>query len=584
MNVRLLAFAALVACAGPKPETRASGPASPEASASSGAPVAQAPAGAAAAPSTAEGANQPGSPSATAAPPSQRQSGAQPPGTTARVGKEPQKAAETGTVPAAQASQGTRTTAPAPALMPEQAFRQTAPPPLAVQPHFVAPVPAQRKLKNGARVLVVENHQIPLVAVGVRFLHGVDADPPDRPGLAEFVADTVDEGTRTRSAEKLAEQIEDLAAHLFAGAGLESATVHLNCLTETLPQALELLADVVQNPAFRKEDVERVRVLKLTQLEQKKASIGALASDEADKLLFGPEHPWGKPSGGTPESVSAITPEELAAFHHGFWVPNDAVISVSGDVKTAEIVALLEKAFAGWKRRPLPKLSLPKLPPLPGRRIDALDKANATQSQVWVVGRLFPARNPDAVALRVGNQALGGLFTSRLNSNLREKHGYSYGVRSGLSLLREGGTFTASGGVIAKNTVEAVREYENELEKFAGGDITDAELAASKEAMIRGLPSALETNDAVAGALSNLVSLRLPLDYYKALPDRIARVSRADVRRVVRRWVKPVAWPVVIVGPVGQSKEQLTSLKLGPVSVEPAPGSAPAAGKPAAVQ
>lgn len=584
MNLRLLALAALVACAGSKPETRASGRASPEASASAGTPVAPAPAGAAAAPSPGEGANRPDSPSSTATPPRQ-QPGAQPPGTPARVGKEPQKAAETGTVPAAQASQGgARTTAPAPGLMPEQAFRQTAPTPLAVQPHFVAPVPAQRKLKNGARVLVVENHQIPLVAVGVRFLHGVDADPPDRPGLAEFVADTVDEGTRTRPAEKLAEQIEDLAAHLSTGAGLESATVHLNCLAETLPQALELLADVIQNPAFRKEDVERVRVLKLTQLEQKKASIVALASDEADKLLYGPEHPWGKPSGGTPESVSAISPEELAAFHHKFWVPNNAVISVSGDVKTAQIVPLLEKAFAGWKPRPVPKLSLPKLPPLPGRRIDALDKANATQSQVWVVGRLFPARSSDAVVLRVGNQALGGLFTSRLNSNLREKHGYSYSVRSGLSLLREVGTFTASGGVIAKNTVEAVREYENELEKFSSGDITDAELASSKEAMIRGLPSALETNDAVAGALSNLVSLRLPLDYYKTLPDRIARVSRADVRRAVRRWVKPGAWPVVIVGPVGQSKEQLTSLKLGPVSVEPAPGSAPAAGKPAAVQ
>jgi len=320
MNLRILALAALVACAGSKPEARPGGSsASAPTPPSSGTAVAQTPPTTSAAPGTTGSANQPATqpPGATG----QQQPGAagqqQPGTTTGQVGKEPQKGTETGTVPAAQAAQGARSGTTEPALMPDQEFRQSAPPPLAVQPHFIAPVPVQRKLKNGARVLVVENHQIPLVAVDVRFLHGVDADPPDRPGLAEFVADTVDEGTRTRPAEKLAQEIEDLAAHLSAGAGLQSATVHLNCLTETLPQALELLADVVQNPAFRKEDVERVRILKLTQLEQKKASIGALASDEADKILFGPAHPWGKPSGGTPESVGAITPEELAAFQIG---------------------------------------------------------------------------------------------------------------------------------------------------------------------------------------------------------------------------------------------------------------------------
>src|SRR5207244_3108151 len=239
------------------------------------------------------------------------------------------------------------------------------------------------------------------------------------------------------------------------GAGLETASVHLNCLSETLPQALALMADVVQNPAFHKEDVERVRVLKLTQLEQKKASLGALAGDEAARILFGAQHPWGQPAGGTPESVGAITPEELAAFHARFWVPNDAIISVSGDVKPAEIVRQLDQAFGSWKPRPISKLKLPPIPPLPGRRIDALEKPTATQSQVWVVGRMFKASDPDALPLRLGNLVLGGLFTSRLNLNLREKHGFSYGVFSRLSLMRQGGTFTASGGIVAKNTMVA---------------------------------------------------------------------------------------------------------------------------------
>ncbi|MCA1826785.1 MAG: M16 family metallopeptidase [Myxococcales bacterium] len=488
----------------------------------------------------------------------------------------PEKVA-TGTAPAAEAPQQTSPppAAPEPPLMPDQAFRAEQPKPLPVQPHFAAPVPVQKKLKNGARVLIVENHQVPLVAVDVRFLHGVDADPKDRPGLAEFVADTVDEGTRTRPAQKLAEAIEDLAAHLGAGASLEGSAVHLNCLSETLPQALELLADVVQNPAFRPEDVERVRVLRLTALEQKRASLGALANDEADRILFGPEHPWGKPSGGTPESAAATTPADLAKFHDTWWVPNDAVISVSGDVKVDEIVKLLDEKFAGWKPKKLPALSLPPLPKLSKRSIVALEKPTATQSQVWVIGHLFKANDPEAVALRVANLPLGGMFTSRLNMNLREKHGYSYGVRSGVSLMRDTGTFAATGGIIAKNTVEAVAEYENELKKFSDGEVSDVELANAKETMIRGLPASLETNDAVSSAMGTLVSLGLPLDYYKSLPGRITKITKGDVKRVVTKWIKPDKWPVVIVGPVGQSKTALEKLDLGPVTIAPAPGVPP---------
>jgi zinc protease len=500
-------------------------------------------------------------------------------GISAQIGKDtPQKTDPTVLPPsAAEMAQ----VAPASPLMPDAPFRAQQPPPLAQQPHFTPPVPVQRKLKNGARVLIVENHSLPLVAINVRFLHGVDADPKEKAGLAEFVADMVDEGTKTRSAARLAEEVEDLAAHLGASAALETANVHLNCLTETLPKALELMADVVQHPAFRTKDVERVRVLKLTALEQKKASVGALAADQAALILYGPDHPWGQPAGGTPQSVGSITPADLAAFHARFWVPNDAVISVAGDVKAAEIVQLLEKKFASWKPRPISRSSLPALPRLARREIVALEKPGTTQAQVWVVGHLFKASDPDAIPMRVANMTLGGLFTSRLNMNLREKHGYSYGVGSSVSMMRRTGSFSARGGVVAQNTVEAVAEYENELQKFSTGQVTPAELAAAKEALIRGLPANLETNDAVSTAMANLISLGLPLDYYRTYASRVGKVSQADVRRVATRWIKPARWPVVIVGPVAQSKEALEKLKLGPVSIAPAvPGGKPSAAAP----
>jgi len=488
-------------------------------------------------------------------------------GVSTQVGKEtpPKDESSVVTPPAAQTAQ----IAPAP-LMPDAPFRAEPPRPLARQARFEPSVPVQRKLKNGARVLIVENHALPLVAIDVRFLHGVDADLPGKAGLAEFVADTVDEGTKSRPAEKLAEEIEDLAAHLGAGASLETANVHLNCLTETLPKALELMADVVQNPAFRPEDVERVRVLKLTALEQKKANTGALAADQAAKILYGPDHPWGQPAGGTPQSIASITPADLAAFHARYWVPNDAVISVAGDVSAAEIVRLLEQKLGSWKAKPLPKTPLKPFPRLARREIVALEKPGTTQSQVWVVGHLFKATDPDAIPMRVANMTLGGLFTSRLNMNLREKHGYSYGVGSSVSLLRRTGSFLARGGIVSQNTVEAVAEYENELQRFSNGDVTPVELAAAKEALVRGLPAALETNDAVSGAMANLVSLGLPLDYYRTFAARVGKVSRADVKRVATRWITPSRWPVVIVGPVAQSKEALKKLNLGPVSVKPA--------------
>jgi zinc protease len=503
--------------------------------------------------------------------------GTQPPGA---AGQKPAESAPGGTTTALQSARPSEPSGPAPSMMPDEGFRAAPPQPLASQPRFEAPKPSVRKLKNGARLLVVENHSVPLIAIDIRFLHGVDADPHDKAGLAGFVADTVDEGTESRPAEKLAAEIEDLAAHIFASASLESTTAHLNCLSETLPQALALFADIVQHPAFRKQDVERVRVLRLTGLAQKKASVGALASDEAVRLLYGDAHPWGQPSGGTPQSVASITPDDLASFHRAFWVPNDAVISVSGDVTPDQITARLNEAFATWKPRPLPRLRLPKLPKLGPRSIDALEKANATQSQVWVLGRLFPARDlSDAIPLRVANLTLGGLFTSRLNMNLREKHGYSYGVSSSLSLMRSTGTFIAAGGIVAKNTVDAVGEYEKEIEKFSDGVVTDDELAAAKEALVRGLPSALETNDAVSGAMANLVSLGLPLDYYQTLPRKVGAVTKSDVRRVVKKWVKPAQWPVLIVGPVGQTRDALQQLGFGPVKISDTQGSTPGASK-----
>jgi len=453
---------------------------------------------------------------------------------------------------------------------PDAAFRASKPPPLPTQPHFEAPVPAETRLANGVRLLVVENHAVPLVSLEVLVGTGVDAEPAGKGGIASFVASMLTEGTKRYPALTFAAKVEDLAARLGAGADLESSRVRLNCLTETLPQALDLLAEALTAPAFRPQDVERVRGLFLTGLLQKKGSPSALARDAAARILYGAEHPWGRPAGGTPETVKAIARADLVRFHRDWYRPGNAIISVSGDTTLAEMRKLLDGKLTGWKSRPVPHLGLPPFPKIDRRTVTLVDKPGTSQSQVWVVERLFKATDPDRVPMVVANNILGGLFGSRLNQELREKKGYSYGVGSFPRLGRTSGSFTAAGGIQTRFTAEAIAAFEKELETFSSGPLREGELEKSKEAIIRGLPAALETNDAVSGSIATVAFTGLPLDWYRQVPERVARVDAKEVARVAQKYLRPERMPVVVVGPRSEVEEKIRALGLGPVEVRAA--------------
>jgi zinc protease len=459
------------------------------------------------------------------------------------------------------------TPAPSPGT-PDAPFRAGKPAPAPGDPSFQAPVPEVATLRNGARLLVVENRAVPLVSIEIVVRAGVDMEPAARGGLAGFTAEMLTEGTARRQALEFAARVEDLAAHLSASADLESARLKDNCLTETLPEALDLLAEALLSPAFRPEDVERVRGIRLTALEQKKASPQALAADEAARIVYGARHPRGRPSGGTPESVQAITRADLEAFHAAYYDPGTAIVSVAGDVSAAEVKKLLDQKLAGWKNRRGAEPRRPAYPTVAARSVTLVDKPGASQSQVWVVGELFPAGHADRVPMAVLNGVLGGLFGSRLNLNLRETKGYSYGVRSTLRLDSDRGWLVAAGGLQARFTAESVTEFEKELTAMATGELREGELARAKEALIRGLPVALETNDAVAGSLATAAALGLPLDWYAQLPGRIAGVQAADVARVARTWIRPERMPVVVVGPRADTEAKLEALRLGPLTVK----------------
>ncbi len=451
-----------------------------------------------------------------------------------------------------------------PATPPPDAWRSTQPAPLAAVPPFRAPVPVQRTLPNRLPVLLRENHAVPVVVVELAIKTGVDGDPPDRPGLADFVAGVLDEGTRSRTNQQLAEQLEDLAASLTVSPGLDGIRLHLNCLSETLQPALELLADVALNPAFRSPDVERVRGITLTGLEQRRGNPGALASDEVARLLYGPKHPWGQPAGGTVESVRAIRRQDLVRFHDTYFRPNNALLSVSGDFEPGAILPLLAERFGAWRPKAVPPSRLPPFPKEVPRTVVTVDMPDSTQSQVALATRTITATHPDALALSTANVALGGLFTSRLNQQLREVRGWTYGMFSSVGFNKRTGVFQVRGSVVAPHTVDSLKDIEAELKKYATGDITESELQHAKEGILQSLPQALETNDAVASTFVTLSNLGRPLDWYATLPGRLGALGRDEVARVSRAYLDPAKLPVVMVGPK-KNQEGLAELQLGPV-------------------
>ena len=349
--------------------------------------------------------------------------------------------------------------------------------------------------------------------------------------------------------------------------------VSLNCLSEVLPQSLDIFSDIVLNPAFRPADVERVRGLLLAELAQKKANPGAIASDAMRAALYGSKHPWGRPSGGTEKTIGAIKPADLERFYKTWFVPNESFFVVVGDVKADQVRALLDARFATWKPKPVHRPALAKFPTYDARTVVLIDKPGASQSQVWVGGRLpLTTKSPDADALRIANTALGGLFSSRLNMNLREQKGFSYGVRSSVMLTRDVGQLLARGSIISEHTAPALDEYEKELKRFATGDLSEAEFARAKEAYLRSLPARMETNDAVTGLLVDAIHNRQPLDYFAKLPERVRALTLADSQAAAKKYVAPSSWPVVVVDPRAQFETALRALNLGRVVEDGAAG------------
>jgi zinc protease len=417
------------------------------------------------------------------------------------------------------------------------------------EPSFKLPQIQRRKLSNGLEVLIVEQHEVPVVNMNLVLRTGGAADPQDRAGLASLTAALIDEGTKTRSSMDISNQLAAIGARLGTGSDFDNSAMNLLTLSKHLDRALEIYSDVVTNPSFPENELELQRKSRLATLMQRKDDANAIAGIVYSSLLYGRNHPYGHPSMGDEQSVRAATNEDVRRFYETYYRPNNAALIVAGDVKPATLMPKLERAFANWKRGEIPAVNIGMPPAREKATVYIVDKPGAAQS-VLMIGQVgLPRSTPDYFPLVVMNTMLGGQFTSRVNMNLREDKGYTYGARTAFDYRRSAGPFMATAGVQTAVTKESVYEFLKELRGIRGErPVTPEELDFSKQAITRGFPRTFETPEQIANRLTDVVVYNLPDDYFNNYLARVRAVTVDDINRVANRYLDPSRMAILVVG------------------------------------
>ena len=442
----------------------------------------------------------------------------------------------------------------------------TRPPTLGAPPALRLPLITTRQLQNGLRIVVVEQHELPIADVLLQIRNGGEADAAGRTGTAALTSALLSEGTTTRSALEIADQAAFLGVRVNTGSGWEQSTVSLHTPTAQLDSAMALFADVVLHPAFPVPDLERVRKVRLTSLQQLRDRGPSIADRAFATALYGEQHPYGRPLAGTEASIASITRAEIQGYYESYYRPNNATLLVVGDVKPDDVERRAQRLFGGWARREVPAPTHATAEGPKATTLVLIDKPGAAQSSFRLGGIGVPRSTKDYFALQVLNTILGGSFTSRLNQNLRETKGYTYGAGSGFSMRRLAGPFTASAEVVSAKSDSALVEFLKELRAIRDTVPTD-ELAKAKRYLQLGLPEDFETTGSIAGQLLPLITYGIPLDFYNSAVENIGAVTQADVQRVARQYVNPDRLTLVIVGDRKTIEPGLRALRPGEIIV-----------------
>jgi zinc protease len=404
------------------------------------------------------------------------------------------------------------------------------------------------QLDNGITLLVRENHTAPVAVLDGYLPVGSVHESADRAGLASFTASLLTRGSSQFDFDTFNETVESVGASISVGTGDHITNFGTESLVEDFPQMVELLADVLRRPTFPAEQMERVRGQRLVYLQEREQDTRGVASRRFHELLYG-DHPYGRPGSGYPETIQAISREDIVAFHRDYYGPQGAIVVVSGDVSTDSVVELITAHFGDWNGA-TPQQSLPPVVPQTDIRRELIAMPGKVQSDV-LIGSLAIARSdPDYFAVRVANSILGqfGLM-GRLGEVVREEQGLAYYSYSMLDADIGPGPWLAAAGVNPANVELAVESIRSEFARLGGEPVSDEELSDSKANMTGRLPLALETNDGVASNLLNMEWYGLGLDFLYQYADKINAVTAEDVQRVAAKYLRPDVYTLVVAGP-----------------------------------
>jgi zinc protease len=439
---------------------------------------------------------------------------------------------------------------------------------------FAPPVPDVWKTPTGATVWLLERHTLPYVAITLSVPTGSGSDPKDRGGLAYSTADMLDEGAGARGSLDLARSIDALGATLVTGATLDASTVSLSVLKRNLAPAFGLFADVVARPRMDAIEWKRVHELELNDLTERAADPEEVERVVTRAALFGPDHPYGHPVDGTAISSGAIVLSDVIAFYRRAFRPDRAYLAVVGDVTKAELSALLDRNLGSWKSpatSPPPAVA-PDPPKGPWPKLVLVDRSDAPQAVLSLARPGIAAGDPDEPLLERANLTLGGLFTSRLNQDLREEHGYTYGAGSRVSRTRGAGSFVASASVVTEKAADALAALVRDVADYAKGGMTPEEADKTRLQCRSDHVEIFETFDHAAERLAIDAALGLPPETERNAALAAEGASRDTLTKLGAQYFDPASAVVVIVGPKAKLEGPLKAIGYGGFELRDADG------------
>jgi zinc protease len=441
-------------------------------------------------------------------------------------------------------------------------------PALGENPEVKFPLVERSTLSNGLKIVLAERQSIPVASFRLMVDAGYAADQSIKPGTAKLMMDMMDEGTKKLNSLEISEQLSLLGANLSTGSNLDYCIVSLNALKTNFDPSLDLFADVILNPSFPEKDFDRLKKNLLVTIQREKATPVQMGLRVFPQLLYGKNHAYGNPltGSGTESSVSSITNDDLVKFRNDWFKPNNATLVIVGDVTMAEIKPKLEKLFKDWKRGDVPVKNVTDVELNKNSVVYIMDRPGSQQSIIFA-GHVTPKRNPeDEIAIRTFNDILGGIFTSRINMNLREDKHWSYGSFSILWDTKAQRPFFIYAPVQTDKTKESMIEIQKELAGVVNEKpITKEEFEKDKENQTLSLPGSWETMDAVSGSITDIVTYNLPDDYYSKYASLVEAQTIDEVQKAANKLVKPNQLVWVVVGDRAKIEESIKSLGYGDV-------------------